>query len=79
MPVVLARSEVVSVLQSLSGVAYLAAALMYGSGLRLMECLRLRVKDIQADFGAPRKELTAKSLITASRLFVGGFGFDRFS
>jgi len=38
------------VLQNLSGVAYLAAALMYGSGLRLMECLRLRVKDIDSSY-----------------------------
>jgi integrase len=33
----------------LAGVHWLASMLMYGSGLRLMECLRLRVKDI--DFG----------------------------
>lgn len=50
MPVVLSRPEVVAVLQDLSGVAYLAAALMYGSGLRLMECLRLRVKDIDFSY-----------------------------
>jgi integrase len=49
-PVVLARAEVTAVLQKLSGVAYLAAALMYGSGLRLMECLRLRVKDLDFSY-----------------------------
>lgn len=49
-PVVLTRSEVAAVLQKLSGPAYLAAALMYGSGLRLMECLRLRVKDIDFSY-----------------------------
>src|SRR2546425_7330954 len=49
-PVVLTRPEVAAVLQNLSGVAYLAAALMYGSGLRLMECLRLRVKDIDFSY-----------------------------
>jgi integron integrase len=49
-PVVLSRPEVTAVLQNLSGVAYLAAALMYGSGLRLMECLRLRVKDIDFSY-----------------------------
>lgn len=50
MPVVLTRSEVTAVLQNLSGVSYLAAALMYGSGLRLMECLRLRVKDLDFSY-----------------------------
>jgi integron integrase len=46
LPVVLTKAEVTSVLNNLNGVPYLAAALMYGSGLRLMECLRLRVKDL---------------------------------
>ena len=46
LPVVLTRAEVSTVLNNLNGVPYLAAALMYGSGLRLMECLRLRVKDL---------------------------------
>lgn len=49
-PVVLTRQEVAAVLKNLSGTAYLAAALMYGSGLRLMECLRLRVKDIDFSY-----------------------------
>lgn len=46
LPVVLTRREVNAVMRTLSGVNLLAAGLMYGSGLRLMECLRLRVKDI---------------------------------
>lgn len=46
LPVVLTRAEVSAVLNNLNGVPYLAAALMYGSGLRLMECIRLRVKDL---------------------------------
>jgi integrase len=50
LPMVLTREEVRSVLAQLSGVHWLTATLMYGSGLRLMECLRLRVKDI--DFGS---------------------------
>lgn len=50
MPVVLTRQEVAAVLQNLSGTAYLAGALMYGSGLRSMECLRLRVKDIDFSY-----------------------------
>ncbi len=49
LPVVLSREEAKAVLAQLDGTAWLAAALLYGSGLRLMECLRLRVKDV--DFG----------------------------
>lgn len=50
LPVVLTSSEANAVLRNLSGVAFLAAALMYGAGLRLMECLRLRVKDIDFQY-----------------------------
>jgi integron integrase len=50
LPVVLSVSEVRALLNELSGVHWLVASLLYGSGLRLMECLRLRVKDI--DFAA---------------------------
>jgi integron integrase len=50
LPTVLSVQEVQALLAQLDGVAWLAASLMYGSGLRLMECLRLRVKDI--DFAA---------------------------
>src|SRR5262249_26324343 len=46
LPVVLTREEVAAILQHLQGVKRLAAALLYGSGLRLLECLRLRVKDL---------------------------------
>ncbi len=46
LPVVFTREEGAAILHRLSGVAQLVASLMYGSGLRLMECLRLRVKDI---------------------------------
>jgi integron integrase len=49
LPVVLARDEVRRVLQHLAGVPRLVAALLYGSGLRLMECVELRVKDIDFD------------------------------
>jgi integron integrase len=46
---VLTREEVAALLSHLSGTKWLMASLLYGSGLRLIECLRLRVKDI--DFG----------------------------
>jgi integron integrase len=48
-PVVLTREEVALVLQELRGRDWLMASLMYGTGLRLMECVQLRVQDI--DFG----------------------------
>lgn len=45
-PVVLSRDEVTRVLAQLDGRNWLMASLLYGTGMRLMECLRLRVKDI---------------------------------
>jgi integron integrase len=49
LPTVLTRDEVQSVLTRMSGREWLMAGLMYGAGLRVTECLRLRIKDI--DFG----------------------------
>jgi integron integrase len=49
LPVVLTRAEVREIFSHLHGTTKLMAGLLYGSGLRLMECVRLRVKDI--DFG----------------------------
>lgn len=46
LPVVFSRDEVRSILMQLEGVKWLMAALLYGSGMRLMECVRLRVKDV---------------------------------
>lgn len=46
MPVVLSRAEVKRLLDQLRGPVWLVASLLYGSGLRLMECLRLRVQDV---------------------------------
>jgi site-specific recombinase XerD len=46
LPTVMTRDEVVRVLDALTGVQQLMAKLLYGSGLRLMECVRLRVKDV---------------------------------
>lgn len=48
-PVVMSRNEVNSVLSNLCGVYKLMAMLMYGSGLRLDECMSLRIKDIDFD------------------------------
>lgn len=45
-PVVLTRAEVRAVMDRLDGVKWLMAMLLYGSGLRVTECLRLRIKDV---------------------------------
>ncbi len=50
-PVVLSRREVAAILAHLEDPWKLAAQLMFGSGLRLMECLRLRAKDLDFDQG----------------------------
>ena len=49
LPVVLTRGEVTRTLERLQGDAYLMASLLYGSGLRLTEVLRLRIKDLDFD------------------------------
>ncbi|MDG4597756.1 MAG: integron integrase [Candidatus Contendobacter sp.] len=46
LPVVLTRGEVLRLLDRLEGTHQLMASLLYGTGMRLMECLRLRVKDV---------------------------------
>jgi integron integrase len=46
LPVVLTRDEVQAVLSRLSGTHWLIASLLYGTGMRIMEGLRLRVKDV---------------------------------
>ena len=56
LPTVLTKAEVQAVLRQLAEPYRLMAQLLYGSGLRLMECIRLRVKDL--DFG--RHELTVR-------------------
>ena len=56
-PVVLTREEVKAVMNYLTGSKRLMASLMYGAGLRVMECLRLRIQDI--DFA--RSEITVRS------------------
>jgi len=49
LPVVLTRREVDAVVRRLGGPARLVAGLLYGSGLRLLECLALRVKDVDLE------------------------------
>jgi integron integrase len=46
LPVVLTRDEAEAILAHLHGVTWIMAALLYGAGLRLMECVRLRIKDV---------------------------------
>jgi integron integrase len=49
LPVVLSREEVRRVLERLSGAMWIVGTLLYGAGLRLQECLELRVKDVDFD------------------------------
>ena len=56
-PVVMTRNEVTAVLSLLEGTPQLVAKLLYGSGLRMMEAVRLRVKDIDVAM----KQLTVRS------------------
>lgn len=51
LPMVLTREEVRAVLDNIRGANRLVALLLYGSGLRLSEALRLRVKDFDFDYG----------------------------
>ena len=50
LPVVFTKTEVKAVMTKLTGVNWIMANLLYGSGLRLMECIRLRVKDIDFEY-----------------------------
>jgi integron integrase len=56
LPVVLTRDEVRAIIRQLHGAPRLMAILLYGSGLRLLECARLRVKDL--DFA--RRQITVR-------------------
>ena len=56
LPVVLSRAQVGRLLARLAGREALMAGLLYGSGLRLMECVRLRLKDVDLE----RNELTVR-------------------
>jgi integron integrase len=50
LPTVLTRTEVERLLGSMRGTPWLMASLLYGAGLRLTECLRLRVKDVDFEY-----------------------------
>ncbi len=56
LPVVLTQAEVDALLRRLQGIPKLVASLLYGSGLRLLECLRLRIKDVDLE----RRELRVR-------------------
>jgi integron integrase len=50
LPLVLTKHEAIQILQKLEGISSLIGRILYGSGIRLSECLRLRVKDIDFEF-----------------------------
>lgn len=72
LPVVLTRAEVRAVLANLSGTDWLAANLLYGAGLRVLECLRLRVLDLDPAAGivTVRSGKGAKDRVTVLPIVV---------
>lgn len=50
LPVVLSKREVEKIFENIEGIPKLIVSLLYGSGLRLSECLQLRIKDIDFDY-----------------------------
>jgi integron integrase len=77
LPVVLTRSEVAAVFSRLAGVSRLVALLLYGGGLRLLEALTLRVKDVDLERGElrVRRAKGAKDRVTVlPRVAVGDLG-----
>jgi integron integrase len=74
LPVVFTREEVNEILSRLEGSTWLMASLLYGAGLRVMECHRLRVKDV--DFGCNQITVSegkgAKDRITMLPLSLRG-------
>jgi len=87
LPVVLSAAEVRSVLSHIDGTSWLIASLLYGSGLRLMEAHRLRVKDLviergevivrDAKGGKDRVTVLPASLVAPLREYLAKL-FDRF-
>jgi integron integrase len=80
-PTVLSPTEISAILRHLSGPPYLAVALMYASGLRLLECLKLRVQDLDFESGEivvrqgkgqkDRRTLLAKGMVPMLREHLG--------
>ena len=64
LPVVLSTDEVRRLLAGLDGIDRLMAELLYGAGLRVLECCRLRVKDIDFDRKTASKSPSAKARAT---------------
>jgi len=56
LPVVLSHDEALEVLSNINGMPWVMASLLYGSGLRVMECVCLRIKDIDYKF----KQITVR-------------------
>ena len=52
LPTVLSKEEVVALLTRLEGTTQLIVMLLYGTGMRILECLRLRVQDVDFSLGA---------------------------
>jgi len=50
LPMVFTRQEVKAVINQLSGIKWIMVNLLYGAGLRLLECLRLRIQDINFEY-----------------------------
>ena len=81
LPVVLSAGEAQSLLSQLKGTPWLMASLLYGSGLRLSECLRLRVKDVDFAYrqilvrdgkgGKDRVTMLPESLVQALHVQLG--------
>jgi integron integrase len=51
LPTVLSREEVAAIMSRLEGTAQLVVLLLYGTGMRILECLRLRIQDVDFDLG----------------------------
>lgn len=64
LPVVLSRQEVFDIIDAIPGIPQLMVKILYGAGLRGIECVRLRVKDIDFD----RNEITVRGKGQRTRL-----------
>ena len=79
LPVVLTRREVVALLAEISGTQRLVASLLYGSGLRLLEALRLWVKDVEFerhDSGSENRQVPLLRSLQQGAGFAISFRFE---